>query len=201
MQYDPKQQQALHLARVGQDDTETSAIIRADLFQSTRPGWGGTHREPGCRIRHRISIHPPRVGRDAPGYRCFFCLYNFNPPAPGGAGLRMMTACIRKAAFQSTRPGWGGTIHISHFRGARWISIHPPRVGRDPSGARGPLEINYFNPPAPGGAGPDDAVTKAYVDRFQSTRPGWGGTVGLQRQDGHTGISIHPPRVGRDRLE
>ena len=52
-------------ARVGRDHRPPAAAARLVTFQSTRPVWGATQFE-----RHRwrwtgISIHTPRVGRDA----------------------------------------------------------------------------------------------------------------------------------------
>ena len=80
-------------------------------FQSTRPVRGGTlYRVQVGAFRDRISIHPPRAGRDSSVLlvTCANGLY-FNPPAPCGAGL-----C-------GIKQGWGG----------EFISIHPPRAGQD----------------------------------------------------------------------
>ena len=176
MQYDPKQQQALHLARVGRDDTETSAIIRADLFQSTRPGWGGT-----------LSA------------RLYASACIFQSTRPGGAGLPGRQGADLPVQFQSTRPGWGGTRYRK-ARVQRRLYFNPPA----PGGAGLPAvliggKVEDFNPPAPGGAGPGASIRPAAGGRFQSTRPGWGGTVRTFRINLVTRISIHPPRVGRDR--
>ena len=56
-----------------------------------------------------------------------------------------------------------------------------------------------FNPPSPCGEGPLLSISRSIWDLFQSTLPVWGGTgsiVGLVKD---ADISIHPPRVGRDR--
>ena len=78
-------------------------------FQSTLPVWGGTVVLYDCLLILKISIHPPRVGRDGSASRCAF----------------------RKSSFQSTLPVWGGTTVSKAKRAANNISIHPPRVGRD----------------------------------------------------------------------
>ena len=78
-------------------------------FQSTLPVWGGTVVLYDCLLILKISIHPPRVGRDGSASRCAF----------------------RKSSFHSTLPVWGGTTVSKAKRAANNISIHPPRVGRD----------------------------------------------------------------------
>ena len=84
----------------------------------------------------------------------FRAIHDFNPPSPCGEGLRHVVA----------------DVHILA------ISIHPPRVGRDPGSETSPApaaEIS-IHPPR---VGRDPA----------------GGARGPKIQ-----ISIHPPRVGRD---
>ena len=82
-------------------------------------------------------------------------LWNFNPPAPCGAGPTLISNAVISYEFQSTCPVWGGTLFVSTFR---------------------------------------DHV------KFQSTRPVWGGTISVLESFLSDGISIHPPRVGRDEL-
>ena len=56
-------------------------------FQSTLPVWGGTF---GCLPVvgfHVVSIHPPRVGRDARSRTAKWGGIGFNPPSPCGEGL------------------------------------------------------------------------------------------------------------------
>ena len=57
-----------------------------------------------------------------------------------------------------------------------YISIHPPRVGRDSW----------------------QGIVKRFTFPFQSTLPVWGGTCVSWARRITSGISIHPPRVGRD---
>ena len=169
-------------------------------FQSTLPVWGGTPHVPGhggllpdfnppspCgegRLTWKhwidfcgISIHPPRVGRDG--------------------GFLMDFQAFTK--FQSTLPVWGGTaaaqqrqtsieisIHpprVGRDNGyelavpSETISIHPPRVGRDSAPTPSASMRAYFNPPSPCGEGRGYQCLDLFFWQFQSTLPGWGGTL------------------------
>ena len=110
---------------------------------------------PGETIRdEKISIHPPRVGRDLRVSHRQVSKSNFNPPSPCGEGQARGKDVWPTLGFQSTLPVWGGTTSSSTARsitrnfnppspcgegrqcpGCRLdysrISIHPPRVGRD----------------------------------------------------------------------
>ena len=108
------------------------------VFQSTRPLWGATEKEPAeplhilhfnprapcgarpcsyrmCSRRAWISIHAPLVGRDYPSVFQNACRTNFNPRAPCGA--RRVGFCTMEARveFQSTRPLWGATANLTEF--------------------------------------------------------------------------------------
>ena len=60
-------------------------------------------------LTKKISIHPPRVGRDRPPGRRTLTIRNFNPPSPCGEGLMILLKVGRAKEFQSTLPVWGGT--------------------------------------------------------------------------------------------
>ena len=150
-------------------------------FQSTLPVWGGTagvaYRAVGnvdfnppspCgeglyklmynKDTVKISIHPPRVGRD---------WFNF-------------CSTIHFCVFQSTLPVWGGTVKIGQHPVGVGISIHPPRVGRDgmEEMVDEPQGIS-IHPPRVG----RDFGPRAYIfasQQFQSTLPVWGGTSALK---------------------
>ena len=62
------------------------------LFQSTLPAWGETRRKVFRRYKPHISIHSPRMGRDA---------------------LRYAGSC--STVFQSTLPAWGETANAHNF--------------------------------------------------------------------------------------
>ena len=122
-------------------------------------------------------MHPPapcRAGRRR--RRAWHSPSHFNPPAPCGAGQDVGHLAVILRGFQSTRPVRGGTINVQLVMTMIFISIHPPRAGRD---------IIY--------------VTDELNDvRFQSTRPMRGGTKRRRKGVPASFISIHPPRAGRD---
>src|SRR5690606_33431438 len=78
-------------------------------FNPRAPGGARQFPSGGVSLPSRVSIHAPRVGRDADA------LY----------------AMDRAWWFQSTRPGWGATVSAFHRRRQGKVSIHAPRVGRD----------------------------------------------------------------------
>ena len=132
----------------------------ADEFQSTRPLRGGTRNKTLILLSFCISIHPPLAGRDrclgVPGRqplqisihpplagrdrcpRCTFCIrWNFNPPAPCGAGHggRHETEVCLGISIHPPLAGRDDihrpySVHCS-------ISIHPPLAGRD-------ISLNLF---------------------------------------------------------
>ena len=130
--------------------------IWAELqFQSTRPVWGATHLGYRRDVLREVSIHAPRVGRDSSPIRMYSSPMSFNPRAPCGA-RRPPSACFQESkcfnprapcgarpaqlissvvdpTFQSTRPVWGATMAADWHRIERDVSIHAPRVGRDPA--------------------------------------------------------------------
>ena len=78
-------------------------------FQSTRPVWGATRQSAAGDQTDAISIHAPRVGRDAGGAWGMDTRAYFNPRAPCGARLDNLVSLLAEAKFQSTRPVWGAT--------------------------------------------------------------------------------------------
>ena len=173
---------------------------RAAEFQSTRPVWGAT-RPIKCQcVYARVSIHAPRVGRDHV----------------------MGRDEVEEFAFQSTRPVWGATFPSFSATSSTDVSIHAPRVGRDfdlyygysgpwcfnpraPCGARPIWRSSFgvrggFNPRAPCGARPQTLRQVFVPCPFQSTRPVWGATIPMICVGDETPVSIHAPRVGRDRV-
>ncbi len=84
--------------------------------------------------------------------------------------------CVVVRIFQSTLPVRGGTFVSTSGKTNPYISIHPPRAGRDNIGRSLQKGHWNFNPPSPCGEG----RRAAYFFRF------------------HVEISIHPPRAGRD---
>ena len=78
------------------------------------------------------------------------------------------------------------------------ISIHSPRMGRDPD-HNGPwVGDRDFNPLSPHGERRRVLQGHAIAQKFQSTLPAWGETLIPGVDEGGRKISIHSPRMGRD---
>ena len=77
--------------------------------------------------------------------------YDFNPLSP--CGERPINYLIGKGReiFQSTLPVWGETTRYPYGEPKLQISIHSPRVGRDPIVSSSPYRERYFNPLSPCG--------------------------------------------------
>ena len=181
----------------GRADAERLAGVYDVSIHPPRVG-RDTHATPPY-SQEPISIHPPRVGRD--GRMCRFCRWQkyFNPPSPCGEGPTTILCRSSIDVFQSTLPVWGGTGGTTRAIPFPLISIHPPRVGRDPGHhQRGGSPQTDFNPPSPCGEGQSGLPHHHYPHLFQSTLPVWGGTYTLGFPVLRHKISIHPPRVGRD---
>ena len=124
------------------------------------------------------------------------------------------------SVFQSTRPAWGATwnghiktpiplvsIHaprVGRDRSRRRsdsgasVSIHAPRVGRDGDGIQRFDCIPRFNPRAPRGARRGTASSSNSTTGFNPRAPRGARQAG--RRPGRAArVSIHAPRVGRDR--
>ena len=78
-------------------------------FQSTRPVWGATSSYNGTNSVSEFQSTRPVWGATAAS--------EFPPSI---------------VVFQSTRPVWGATFCVKQQYGVYLISIHAPRVGRDP---------------------------------------------------------------------
>ena len=191
---------SIHAPRVGRDVHTMAIIMQETLFQSTRPVWGATLVRDSVIILVDISIHAPRVGRDPYKIHYECTILYFNPRAPCGARLvPPMTAHI-DAKFQSTRPVWGATkAEYYHPDMALIFQSTRPVWGATRCSWRIRSCASNFNPRAPCGARPRRDGRDPRGDRFQSTRPVWGATPHAQCSQGGRIISIHAPRVGRDR--
>ena len=73
---------SIHPPREGWDADRSSSYPDVQVFQSTHPVRGGTHRLQCVRSHRRISIHPPREGWDRILQSNIPCSSNFNPPTP-----------------------------------------------------------------------------------------------------------------------
>ncbi len=158
------------------DDATTD--YSAFKFQSTRPAWGATADKGATTWDTAVSIHAPRVGRDA-------------TLSPTAAELQ---------AFQSTRPAWGATKKHLTIDNEEGVSIHAPRVGRDARFPGNPLDIPRFNPRAPRGArhavwGEQPKALNVSIHAPRVGRDPW-----LLPAWTWPSVSIHAPRVGRDTI-
>ena len=151
------------------------------------------------RYRYHISIHAPRVGRDIISLIVLRAQPDFNPRAPCGARLDDADRLFEHGRISIHAPRVGRDCPHRQHRKHRKISIHAPRVGRDAHHATpSAVKITYFNPRAPCGARRFCINGKLLGERFQSTRPVWGATLVSAKSHRHRKISIHAPRVGRD---
>ena len=190
---------SIHAPRVGRDERETTKNIKKRNFNPRAPC--------GARLGQQFGQLNDR-------------LFQSTRPVWGATnyGRQRHTAAFR---FQSTRPVWGATrtevsggysrrisIHAprvgrdnSHGMTQRLngISIHAPRVGRDPSSLKQCQRMKHFNPRAPCGARRDNQGQIWWQGKFQSTRPVWGATRRFPQWTRRIQISIHAPRVGRDK--
>ena len=153
----------------------------AKIFQSTLPAWGETGVCACSYQRCKISIHSPRMGRDAaPGARGTTGSANFNPLSPHGERLGA---------------GVSNVITFMHFNP---LSPHGERLYKtgtspnpydfnplSPHGERPELAIYFdlppnFNPLSPHGERQRTFPAMVNRDSFQSTLPAWGETQNTQ---------------------
>ena len=157
-------------------------------FQSAHPVRGATARASSFR-----SPRPdfnPRKRRPGQG--------DFNPRAPCGARLLIVSSRAILDAISIHAPRVGRDSYIARRRGWRRISIHAPRVGRDSQRdtAEQPRAISIHAPRV----GRDwDSKKGQWISKISIHAPRVG-------RDAYTcpicpvcgEISIHAPRVGRD---
>ena len=171
----------------------------------------------------KISIHSPRAGRDQTFLAGNECLYDISIHSPrAGRDARNVSTFRTEKVFQSTLPAWGETTCHDQREKLRTISIHSPRMGRDgprPLGSRRCPAISihsprmgrdlpcggtrcmlrYFNPLSPHGERQHGHQHGPIWMPFQSTLPAWGETWESSRSGRRKEISIHSPRMGRDK--
>ncbi len=145
--------------------------------------------------RSAISIHAPRVGRDA-GWAIRCIHYSISIHAPR-AGCDHMAAAFSSvcAAFQSTHPVRGATTILGVGFLKVLISIHAPRAGCDnrDSQPKVVLQISIHAPRA--GCDSIQVVVTLRINQFQSTHPVRGATRGSVSSPARSGFqSTHPVR-------
>ena len=171
---------------------------------------------PGLHLQSGASAALGGVG-EPPGSRCT----DFNPRTPCGGRRHRLRPVVLVAGISIHAP------RVGRDRRSVDVSATEPHFNpRAPCGARRPAaryrgQECYFNPRAPCGARLTQSGIISAEHLFQSTRPVWGATIPARHPTtkekfqstrpvwGATGrlcnvvfvdtISIHAPRVGRDR--
>ena len=131
-----------------------------------------------------------------------FCSTYFNPPSPCGEGLEFGQGHhLMHLPFQSTLPVWGGTatVRLPRCVARNFNPPSPCGEGRN-FPAQQPLHWDNFNPPSPCGEGRIPQTWPLLRAKyFNPPSPCGEGLLVCFQVSSHNGISIHPPRVGRDR--
>ena len=145
------------------------------------------------------SAHPVRGATITPSMFTLVSAY-FKPRAPCGARQTRIEFASDNIKFQTTRPVWGattitvaGAVVYDKFQSTR------PVWGATCVTCWRTTAVTYFNPRAPCGARHRQPRQPEQHGEFQSTRPVWGATTRRMSDGTETDISIHAPRVGRDR--
>ena len=191
------------------------------VFQSTRPVRGRDLSARPVPVRHVVSIHAPRAGRDFAGWFWLMGYHAFQSTRPV-RGATTLRECRRNRILVSIHaPRAGRDFRKADFAWGISVSIHAPRAGRDLDApchrhehqrfqstrpVRGATRrtcivgnsARGFNPRAPCGARPIWVQVLLSCCVFQSTRPVRGATVHLHRVRQLGQVSIHAPRAGRD---
>ena len=198
-------------------------ISLSDIISIHAPRVGRDRNLQTARLNLSISIHAPRVGRDTFALQNSLQHLDFNPRAPCGARLCSSWASAETTAISIHAPRVGrdpeppeevqgneyfnprapcGARRFAQqlltFKAA--ISIHAPRVGRDLLFIAAVKRHDRFQSTRPVWGATSSALPARQTWSFQSTRPVWGATELCGQVAALRGISIHAPRVGRDRL-
>ena len=140
---------------MGRDSLRALLPARPRYFNPPSPCGEGLVLAADAFANTRISILPPRVGRDMHVDVLMTYAGTFQSSLPVWGGTFMSVNIFPAILFQSSLPVWGGTAFEMGFLQFRFISILPPRVGRDPM-------CNHY---------------ATLLVEFQSSLPVWGGTA------------------------
>ena len=147
-------------------------------FQSTLPAWGETRRRFDTLLAEVISIHSPRMGRDPAAWLCDL-----------GEAISIHSPRMGRDRRPRRNPKCGKYFNPLSPHGER--HDHRPPVHRLP---------HHFNPLSPHGERQRIAAALGVEWTFQSTLPAWGETNQMEAILNGCSISIHSPRMGRDRI-
>ena len=146
-----------------------------------------------------ISIHSPRMGRDGRAALNLGRADDFNPLSPHGE-RRTSTILLAGAHgyFNPLSPHGErryGCATCAHGWNFNPLSPHGERHGHN-----GKIRaLKHFNPLSPHGERPGTERPSRRCGRFQSTLPAWGETKAQVKAVADRNISIHSPRMGRDK--
>ena len=177
-----------------------SASPPATAFQSTLPAWGETvvvaHNDHQAGFQSTL----PAWGETENGLCGRHDPRHFNPLSPHGERPKLFHGDLFCFTFQSTLPAWGETAVVPGTQNTTiTISIHSPRMGRDPAACEdqhqqgisihsprmgrdvrhrvGVERKRDFNPLSPHGERRGGRIWEILrVIQFQSTLPAWGET-------------------------
>ena len=188
---------SIHAPRVGRDKRFWSAFALARVSIHA-PRVGRDPRDAALALHDIVSIHAPRVGRDRGFSAPRSSSTSFNPRAPCGARLFVISCSVTAVCFnprapcgarplcryrqglqmrfQSTRPVWGATRQQSAHKAMTYS----------------------FNPRAPCGARPHQSRRRRGVGRFNPRAPCGARPQCWQAGDTGSPVSIHAPHAGRD---
>ena len=162
------------------------------------PRAGRDCRYPNAPLITQISIHSPRMGRDQRLQIHAEHGMHFNPLSPHGERRTPSGGCCGLRNFNPFSP------HGERPRNARCPSAGQHFNPLSPHGERRArashhVQYDHFNPLSPHGERRRACAGVHLAVQFQSTLPAWGetplGSVSTLAQR----ISIHSPRMGRDR--
>ena len=131
----PTDEISIHSPRMGRDGGCPRSGAGHRYFNPLSPH-GERHAAAGSSAADAISIHSPRMGRDGICYEQIADELDFNPLSPHGERPVGASSALSPAGFQSTLPAWGETYRCPQAGHCIRISIHSPRMGRDPDGGR-----------------------------------------------------------------
>ena len=167
------------------------------IFQSTHPARGATPHVGQRPVQQAISIHAPREGCDRLYLMALFGTYNnFNPRTPRGVRRPRRMVQNRHGAISIHAPREGCDVQIGRRAQDDAKHFNP----RTPRGVR-PLIMDAFiananfNPRTPRGVRRTTGVYLGIPQRFQSTHPARGATIGIPA--GHNPLLYFNPRTPR----
>ena len=166
-------------------------------FQSTLPAWGETTSDCDWWSYIAISIHSPRMGRDVSAAGVSSVSPYFNPLSPHGERRVRSPEDRGSGDFNPLSPHGERRLAL-HDLSAGIISIHSPRMGRDPHWYMICIRSQNFNPLSPHGERHDINPRLIIPTYFNPLSPHGERPCNSVGPPPRHYISIHSPRMGRD---